>query len=73
MMRNCLPRWTPCLLAALCCLTPAQDQEVIFDDLIVIGRGCVGTDCVSTGESGLAPPSTPSTSTPPATWRSPAC
>ena len=37
----------------LCTSLAASAQEVINDDLIVIGRECVGVDCSPTGEGGL--------------------
>jgi hypothetical protein len=37
----------------LCTPLVASAQEVVNDDLIVIGRACVGVDCIATGESGL--------------------
>lgn len=41
------------LALMLCCSLALRAQEVVNDDLIVIGRACVGTDCVATGEGGL--------------------
>jgi hypothetical protein len=37
----------------LCTSLVAAAQEVVNDDLIVIGRECVGVDCIATGEGGL--------------------
>ena len=37
----------------LCCSLALRAQEVVNDDLIVIGRECVGVDCIATGEGGL--------------------
>ncbi|HWM93899.1 MAG TPA: tail fiber domain-containing protein [Thermoanaerobaculia bacterium] len=41
------------LLAAACCAMPSGAQTVIPEDLIVVGRACVGIDCSTTGEGGL--------------------
>jgi hypothetical protein len=40
-------------LLMLCCSLAVRAQEVVNDDLIVIGRECVGVDCIATGEGGL--------------------
>jgi len=40
-------------LLMLCCSLAVRAQEVVNDDLIVIGRACVGIDCIATGEGGL--------------------
>lgn len=53
MQRTRLMRLVIGIAVTLCTSLSSSAQEVINDDLIVIGRGCVGTDCVSTGESGL--------------------
>lgn len=41
------------LVLMLCCSLAVRAQEVVNDDLIVIGRACVGIDCIATGEGGL--------------------